>query len=88
MAKITLTLDVQTVSAAAVRNAVRRSLSNAEFDGDKGQVGDVKYSVKHVTPKGAATEVRAWAVEQGLPVGTRGRIAPDLYDAYTAAHAE
>ncbi len=89
MAKITLTLNVNgPVTASAVKNAVRRSLDKSEFDGDAGVVNGVRYAVKHVTPKGAATEVRAWAKEQGLPVGERGRIAPDLYDAYTAAHAE
>lgn len=89
MAHITLSLNVTgPVTADKVRNAVRRSLQGTEFEGDKGVVGEVKYAVKHVTPKGAATEVRAWAKEQGIPVGERGRIAPDLFDAYTAAHAE
>jgi hypothetical protein len=30
--------------------------------------------------------VRRWAREQGLPVGDRGRISPDLVAAYSAAH--
>lgn len=30
--------------------------------------------------------VRAWAVEQGIAVSERGRIAQDVVDAYTAAH--
>ncbi len=89
MARITLTLNVTgPVTASAVKNAVRRSLDKGEFEGDTGVVAGVRYNVKHVTPKGEATAVRAWAKEQGLPVGERGRIAPDLYDAYTAAHAE
>lgn len=32
--------------------------------------------------------VRAWAREQGLPVGDRGRVSPDLVAAYVAAHGE
>lgn len=89
MAKIVLSLNITgPVTAAAVKNAVRRSLDKTEFEGDSGVVNGVRYNVKHVTPKGAATEVRAWAKEQGLPVGERGRIAPELFDAYTAAHAE
>lgn len=31
-------------------------------------------------------DVRAWAREQGRPVGERGRLAPDLVFAYVAAH--
>lgn len=30
--------------------------------------------------------IRAWAVEQGLPVGKRGRLHPDVLTAYEAAH--
>lgn len=31
-----------------------------------------------------ASAVRAWARAQGLPVGDRGRLSPDLVDAYLA----
>lgn len=34
----------------------------------------------------AAAAVRAWARENGLAVGERGRLSPDLVDAYEAAH--
>ena len=30
--------------------------------------------------------IRSWAVEQGLPVNPRGRIAQDVLDQYEAAH--
>ena len=33
----------------------------------------------------SASEVRAWARDKGLPVGTRGRLSPELLDAF---HAE
>lgn len=33
-----------------------------------------------------AREVRLWAVEQGLPVNTRGRIQADIMEKYEAAH--
>lgn len=31
-------------------------------------------------------DVRQWARSRGIPVGTRGRIAPDLVDTYNRAH--
>ncbi|AOT05828.1 histone-like nucleoid-structuring protein Lsr2 [Arthrobacter sp. U41] len=33
-----------------------------------------------------AREVRLWAVGQGLPVNTRGRIQADIMETYEAAH--
>ena len=30
----------------------------------------------------SAAEVRAWARSQGLPVGDRGRLSPEIWDAY------
>lgn len=32
------------------------------------------------------TDVRAWAVRNGIPVGTRGRIKPEVLAAYQEAH--
>ncbi len=33
-----------------------------------------------------ATEVRAWAVDAGMPVGDRGRLRGEVWDAYRQAH--
>jgi hypothetical protein len=33
-----------------------------------------------------ASDIRAWAQEQGLPVGIRGRLSIDLIVQYLAAH--
>lgn len=85
--KLSLTIDGP-VSASAIRNAVRRSLTDAEVTGPKGEVKGLKYSVSESTPKGVASEVRTWAKENGYEVGERGRIERPVYDAYLAAHAE
>lgn len=34
------------------------------------------------------SEIRTWAVENGQPVGARGRLSADLTDAYYKAQAE
>jgi hypothetical protein len=41
----------------------------------------------HLTPAGPTTAaVRAWAVASGLPVSDRGRLRPEVWEAYRAAH--
>lgn len=40
---------------------------------------------KSSTPSQASV-IRSWAREQGMTVGTRGRLHPDLVAAYQAAH--
>jgi len=45
-------------------------------------------AVKSVPSTAPASEVRAWAREQGTEVGSRGRFAPSLVEAYNAAHPE
>lgn len=44
-------------------------------------------------PKGSkapseASIIRAWAREQGMAVGKRGRVHPDVINAYREAHAD
>jgi hypothetical protein len=38
-------------------------------------------------PPPTTAEVRAWAVRRGLPVSDRGRLRPEVWEAYAAAHA-
>jgi hypothetical protein len=38
-------------------------------------------------PEPSTAEVRAWARQQGLPVSDRGRLAPDIWTAWRAAHS-
>lgn len=40
---------------------------------------------KKTQPEPTAAEVRTWARENGLDVGTRGRIAPALVEQFKAA---
>ncbi len=37
-------------------------------------------------PTPSTREVRAWARANGIPVGDRGRLPPDVWDAWHAAH--
>ena len=37
-------------------------------------------------PEPTVAEVRAWALGQGLPVSDRGRLRPEVWEAFRAAH--
>jgi hypothetical protein len=37
---------------------------------------------------GTTSEIRAWAIAQGLPVSVRGRLKPEVVEAYTEAHGD
>ena len=39
-------------------------------------------------PEPTTAEVRAWALGQGLPVSDRGRLRPEVWEAYRAAHGD
>lgn len=39
-----------------------------------------------MTPKASTAAVRQWAREQRIAVGDRGRISPEVFLAYEAAH--
>jgi hypothetical protein len=40
-----------------------------------------------MTPSAAPSVIRAWARQQGIAVGGRGRLAPAILAAYETAHA-
>jgi hypothetical protein len=41
-----------------------------------------------MTQAAAAADVRKWAQSVGIAVASRGRLAPDVWQAFAAAHAE
>lgn len=87
MAQITLKFNIDgDITSASIRNAVRRSLTKAEVSGEQGEAEGITYVIKQDAPKGEAATMREWARKQGIQVGARGRIHPDLKAAYAAAH--
>lgn len=76
-------IDLDTLNAGNLKRSLEKYIAAA-------RVVEAKKSRK-VTAKKAGTEaakIRAWAVENGVEVGARGRLAPEVMDAYRAAHAE
>lgn len=43
-------------------------------------------AVKDTVGAGEQTEMRKWALQQGLEINPRGRLKKDIVDAYKAAH--
>jgi hypothetical protein len=72
------------LKAATPVTAVRprtRSSNGSEANGGK-------RTRKTRPAKFSQSEVRAWAVENGIAVSSRGRIPADVVEAYTAAQAK
>jgi hypothetical protein len=54
------------------------------FPSAAGTTRSVRYKYAVQTP--STSQVRQWARDQGVPVGERGRLSPDLVAQYLAAH--
>lgn len=76
-------IDLDTLNAGNLKRSLEKYIAAA-------RVVEVKKTRKATAKKNGseAGKIRAWAVEQGLTVGARGRLAPEVMDAYRAAHAE
>lgn len=57
----------------------------AATSGDRAAPGDEPVAAQGMSAASPA-EARAWARANGIPVGTRGRLPAELFDAYRAAH--
>ncbi len=71
-------------AAAKPAPRARKSAKPAHRGGRK--AGGRKAAAKKTGP--SASDIRAWATEQGMTVASRGRLAPGLIEQYTAAHTE
>lgn len=93
MASITLKFNTDTnaVTEKDIANAVRRAFSKAtdtevpERTEVKGIV--VKVKASPVKPLTEAGTIRQWARENGFEVGQRGRLKPEVKEAFAAAQA-
>lgn len=92
----TITLKFQTASNEVtekdIANAVRRAFAKASTEpvAERTEVKGVSVKVKAtpVKPLTEAGTIRQWARENGFEVGQRGRLKPEVKEAFAAAHAE
>ena len=83
---VTYEIDLAAKNAAALRDAI------APFKAEARRVsgGRGKPAARRERASGAggnATEVRAWARDNGMPVNDRGRVPAEVRAAYEAAHS-
>jgi len=77
----TYEIDLSSDNAAGLRDAL------APYIGHARKAGGARRSRRSAGKSGAtASEVRAWARENGWQVSDRGRVASEVQEAYDAAH--
>jgi hypothetical protein len=77
-------IDLSAENALALRGAFAPWIAAARRVGASKQVIDLR--TKKSRRSGDTSAIRAWAIENGIPVSARGRIAMDLRARYEAAH--
>lgn len=78
--------------AEAENTAIARIAAPRPVDAPAAESGDIAESAsgagEGAPPAPSTAEVRAWARAQGLPVPDRGRLRPDIWQAWSSAHPE
>ena len=81
-------IDLSSANAAELRNALAPWLSHAR------KVGGRRRSRVLLPPRrppadsaGSTSDIRAWALDNGMEVSSRGRISSEVRSAYEQAHA-
>lgn len=77
-------IDLSGENAQALRDAFAPWVAAARRIPASKRVIDLRTRASRRSADTAA--IRAWAVEKGIPVSTRGRISRDLYARYEAEH--
>ncbi|MBK8459132.1 MAG: Lsr2 family protein [Micropruina sp.] len=81
----TYEIDLSESNAAALRQALAAYVAVARRVGGKKKAGG--RGRKSSGGGSSATEIRAWAVGQGLSVSSRGRVPAEIREAYDNAHS-
>lgn len=79
-------IDLNSDNAAALREALAPWIAAGRRAGATSSAGRTPARAR--TPKRSedTADIRRWAVDNGLPVSSRGRISSDLRARYEAAH--
>lgn len=77
-------IDLSTGNAEKLRDALRPYTTVARKTSGRGKSGGRRRA--SAGGSGNATEIRAWAQEQGMSVSSRGRVPAEVRQAYEAAH--
>jgi hypothetical protein len=80
-------IDLSEKHASELRNALGLYIGHGRRTGGRRRKGQPSGSPRGSATDGpAASEIRAWARENGWDVPERGRVSADVREAYSAAH--
>ncbi|HLT61498.1 MAG TPA: Lsr2 family protein [Microlunatus sp.] len=80
-------IDLSAKNAKALRSALDPYVSVARRTGGRRRRAMTTRAVAAKSgARGSTSEIRAWAVEQGYEVSSRGRVPAEIREAYEKAH--
>jgi nucleoid-associated protein Lsr2 len=80
-------IDLSSANATELRNALAPWLSHARKVGGRRRSRGVAGKAPAADSAGATSDIRAWALDNGMEVSSRGRISSEVRSAYEQAHA-
>jgi len=80
-------IDLSNANAAELRNALAPWLSHARKVGGRRRSRVVSAKAPAGDSAGSTSDIRAWALDNGMEVSSRGRISSEVRSAYEQAHA-
>lgn len=80
-------IDLSSANAADLRGALAPWQAHARKVGGRKRTRSAGRAASSESSSGATSEIRAWAVENGMEVSSRGRISAEVRQAYEKAHA-
>ena len=80
-------IDLSSANATQLRNALGPWLAHARKVGGKKRSRAGATRSPATESGGSTSDIRAWALENGMEVSSRGRISSEVRKAYELAHA-
>ena len=80
-------IDLSSANATELRGALAPWLAHARKTGGRKRTRPAGRAASSESSSGSTSEIRAWAVENGMEVSSRGRISSEVRQAYEQAHA-
>ncbi len=80
---VAYSIDLSAANARTLRDAFAPYIAAGERDRSARRSG----SGRRKSGGTAATEIRAWAIAEGMQVSSRGRVSAEVREAYERAHS-
>jgi hypothetical protein len=74
-------IDLSSKNATGLRDTLAPWVAHAR------KIGGRRKRATKATGSASTSDIRAWAIEQGHDVSSRGRVSADVREAYEKAHA-